>query len=145
MTAPPPPPEGNLRRKTHGAFSDRLVAEAATRTLPAVEEMCVGTPAAAPAFAANRRLLAHKLARLQMVADHLEADGYFNKRGNPRPSVKLELDLLASVERSLTTLGLTPQAAAKLGVDLGKASTLADELASAREARQRAEDRHGSA
>ena len=110
-----------------------------------IDDLCDGTPAAGNAFAANRAVLAHKLARLRMVADHLEDNGYFNQRGNPRPSVRLELDLMASVERSLSTLGLTPTAAAKLGVDLGKATTLADELALARQARQRAEVRHGSA
>jgi hypothetical protein len=112
--------------------------------LAAVDEMCADLPAGQPGFAAQRAVLARKLARLKMVSEHLDEDGYFNKRGNARPSVKLELELLRSVEKSLESLGLTPAAAAKLGVDLTRSHTLADELDTARQARLGAEVRHGS-
>lgn len=134
---------GNTRAVSHGAFSDKLVGPVAEDTLMAVEQMCEGLPAEQPGFAAERAVLARKLARLKMVSTHLDTDGYFNARGNQRPSVKLELDLLLSVEVSLAALGLTPAAAARLGVNLARSSTLADELETARQARLGAEGRHG--
>jgi hypothetical protein len=135
---------GNTRAVTHGAFCERLVGPIAGDVLDVVGEMCAGLPAEQPSFAAERAVLARKLARLKMVSGHLDGDGYFNKRGNPRPSVKLELELMRSVEMSLEALGLTPAAAAKLGVDLARSHSLADELEAAREARRGAEVRHGS-
>jgi hypothetical protein len=136
---------GNTRAATHGAFSEHLVGPIAEDTLAAVEEMCLGLPAEQSSFAAERAVLARKLARLKMVSTHLDENGYFNKRGNARPSVKLELDLLRSVEASLGHLGLTPAAAAKLGVNLARTHSLADELETARQARLGAEGRHGQA
>lgn len=135
---------GNTRAVTHGAFCERLVGPIAAEVLGVVGEMCEGLPAEQSSFAAGRAVLARKLARLKMVSGHLDRDGYFNKRGNPRPSVDLELELLRSVEKSLEALGLTPAAAAKLGVDLARSHSLADELEAAREARRGAEVRHGS-
>ena len=132
----------NTRAVSHGAFSERLVGPIASDTLEVIEEMCAGLPAEQPSFAAERAVLARKLARLRMVSEHLDENGYFNKRGNARPSVKLELDLLRSVEKSLEVLGLTPAAAAKLGVNLARSHSLADELEDARRARLRAEVRH---
>lgn len=134
---------GNLRSVSHGAFSERLVGPVAEELLVTVEEMCESLPAGQPGFAVERAVLARKLARLRMVSTHLDSNGYMNQRGNPRPSVKLELELLRAVETSLTHLGLTPASAAKLGVDLARSHTLADELETAREARERAEVRHG--
>ena len=134
---------GNTRAVSHGAFSEHLVGPIALETLAAVDEMCAGAPAEQPSFAAERAVLARKLARLKMVSEHLDSDGYFNKRGNARPSVKLELELLRSVEKSLEVLGLTPAAAAKLGVNLARSHSLADELDTARQARRGAEVRHG--
>jgi hypothetical protein len=135
---------GNMRAATHGAFSERLVGPIAEEILEAVDELCTGLPAAEPGFVAERAVLARKLARLSMVSRHLDSNGYMNQRGNPRPSVKLELELLRSVEKSLEVLGLTPAAAAKLGVNLVRSRSLADELEDARQARLRAEVRHGS-
>jgi hypothetical protein len=134
---------GNTRAVSHGAFSERLVGPIAEEILEAVVELCAGLPAEQPGFAAARALLARKLARLSMVSQHLDSNGYMNQRGNPRPSVKLELELLRSVEVTLAALGLTPSAAAKLGVDLARSHTLSDELEDARQARLRAEVRHG--
>jgi hypothetical protein len=134
----------NTRAVSHGAFSERLVGPIASDMLAAVDEMCAGLPAEQPGFAAARALLARKLARLSMVSQHLDANGYMNQRGNPRPSVKLELELLRSVEVTLAALGLTPSAAAKLGVDLARSHTLADELDTGLTARLGAEVRHGS-
>jgi hypothetical protein len=136
--------DGNTRAVSHGAFSERLVGPIASDMLEAVEEMCAGLPAEQPGFAAERAVLARKLARLKMVSEHLDVNGFFNQRGNARPSVKLELELLRSVEVTLAALGLTPSAAAKLGVDLARSHTLSDELETARQARLRAEVRHGS-
>ena len=50
--------------------------------------------------------------------------------------------LLASVEKSLTDLGLNPAAAAKLGVELVRGNSLAEELAAARQVRDHADRIH---
>jgi len=134
---------GNLRGVRHGAFSARLLAPVVEDTLDVVESMCEGTPAAGPSFAAARETLATKAARLRMVTTWLDEHGWMDRRGSIRPATRLEVQLAQSVEASLDALGLTPTSAAKLGVDLGKATSLADELEAARVAREAAEARHG--
>ncbi len=57
-------------------------------------------------------------------------------------AAQFELTLLASVEKSLTDLGLNPSAAAKLGVELVRGSSIAEELAAARQVRDRADQTH---
>ena len=133
---------GNVRGVTHGAFSTRLLAPVVEDTLGVVEAMCDGTPAAGGSFAAARETLATKAARLQMVTTWLDEHGWMDRRGSIRPATRLEVQLAQSVEASLDALGLTPTSAAKLGVDLGKATSLADELDAARVAREGAEARH---
>jgi hypothetical protein len=134
---------GNTRAVKHGAHSVRMLAPVVEETLATVEELCAGTPAAGNAFAAAREALAVKAARLRMVTDWLAEHGWMDRRGSIRPATRLELQLVQSFEASLDALGLTPTAAAKLGVDLGRVETLADELEKAREARESAEARHG--
>lgn len=134
---------GNLRAVTHGSRSPRLLAPVVEETLAVVEEMCAGTPAEGPAFAAAREVLAVKAARLRMVTQFLAEKGWHDNRGTVKTPAKLELQLAQSVEASLDALGLTPVSAAKLGVDLGRANTLADELERSRVAREAAEERHG--
>ena len=129
---------------THGAYSMQKVSPRVEEMLELVETVCVGTPAEDPRFAPIRSLLAHKLARLSLVADHLNerhGGSPVGAKGQLIKAARLELDLLASVEKTLGELGLTPAAAAKLGVDLARGTSLVEGMDQAREARERAERR----
>jgi hypothetical protein len=143
-----PAEPGNTRAVTHGAHSERLVGPVAEDVLAEVEQLCSGTPAGEAQFAAARAVLARKLARLRMVGEYLETnhDGSpLTHKGGVLKAAQFELTLLTSVEKSLTDLGLNPSAAAKLGVELVRGSSLAEELAAARQVRDHADQLHGTA
>ena len=138
----------NSRAVTHGAHSERLIGPVAVDVAAEVEHLCAGTPAGEAQFAAARAILARKLARLRMVGEYLEAnhDGSpLTHKGGVLKAAQFELTLMASVEKSLTDLGLNPSAAAKLGVELVRGSSLAEELAAARQVRDRADQLHSTA
>ncbi len=140
-----PAEPGNVRAVTHGAHSERLIGPIASDIEREVEALCAGTPAGEAQFAASRAVLARKLARLRMVGEYLEAnhDGSpLTHKGGVLKAAQFELSLLTSVERSLTDLGLNPSAAAKLGVELVRGSSIAEELAAARQVRDRADQTH---
>jgi hypothetical protein len=142
-----PAQPGNARAVTHGAHSERLVGPVASDVVEEVEALCSGTPAGEPQFSAARAVLARKLARLRMVGEYLEANHSgtpLTHKGGVLKAAQFELTLLASVEKSLADLGLNPSAAAKLGVELVRGSSLADELAAARQVRDRADQTHRS-
>ena len=104
-----------------------------------------GTPAGEPQFAAARAVLARKLARLRLVGEYIESnhDGSpLTHKGGVLKAAQFELSLMASVEKSFTDLGLNPGAAAKLGVELVRGSSIAEELAAARQVRDRADQTH---
>ena len=142
-----PAEPGNTRAVTHGAHSERLVGPVAEDVLAEVEQLCSGAPAGEAQFTAARAVLARKLARLRMVGEYLEAnhDGSpLTHKGGVLKAAQFELTLLASVEKSLTDLGLNPSAAAKLGVELVRGNSLAEELAAARKVRNRADQLHST-
>lgn len=142
-----PAEPGNARAVKHGAHSERLIGPVASDVTQEVELLCAGTPAGEAQFAAARAVLARKLARLRMVGEYLEAnhDGSpLTHKGGVLKAAQFELSLLASVEKSLTDLGLNPSAAAKLGVELVRSSSIAEELAAARQVRDRADLVHSS-
>jgi len=142
-----PAEPGNVRAVKHGAHSERLIGPIATDVSEEVEALCVDTPAGEPHFAAARAVLARKLARLRMVGEYLETNhggSPLTHKGGVLKAAQFELTLLASVERSLTDLGLNPGAAAKLGVELVRGSSIAEELAAARQVRVRADQTHSA-
>ena len=133
---------GHTRSLRHGANSERMVGPLSKSLLADLDEMCEGTPAAQPMFALARALLARKLAHIRLLNEYHTDAGMFTEKGYVRRSARFESDLLKSAEASLERLGLTPSSAAKLGVDLARGQSLADELRAGVEARQRAEARH---
>jgi hypothetical protein len=131
--------EGNGAGLRHGAYSSRAIAPVAEEIEAALAEMVAGTPAAAPSFAAARGALALRLARLQKVREWIDAqhDGSpLDAAGDPLAAAKLETELLAGIEKSLDSLGLTPTAAAKLGVDLVRGEALVAARADLEEGRR---------
>ena len=140
-----PAEPGNVRAVKHGAHSDRLIGPVASDVAQEVELLCSGTPAGEAQFAAARAVLTRKLARLRMVGEYLEANHHgspLTHKGGVLKAAQFELSLLASVEKSLTDLGLNPSAAAKLGVELVRGGSIAEELAAARQVRDRADQIH---
>lgn len=128
----------------HGAYSAHVVDPRASELLDVVDQVCSGTPAEDPRFAPARALLAHKMARLSLVSDYLNerhGGSPVGAKGQLIKAARLELELMASVEKTLGELGLTPAAAAKLGVSIARGQTLHDGMDQARAARQRAETR----
>jgi hypothetical protein len=135
---------GHTAAVKHGAFSPRLVGPIAEEIVGELAEMVKGTPAEGPSFLAARSALALKLARLRRVIGFIETrhGGLpFDDEGQVLPAARLELELLASIEKSLAALGLTPASAATLGVDLLRGSSLAADLQAALDARDRADKR----
>jgi hypothetical protein len=141
LTPPPVPAPGPALK--HGAYSENMVGDVARGIVPMVDRLCEGTPAADHRFEAARVILATKLARLELVGEYLDKRGGspVGGRGQIIKAAQLEMQLMASVEKSLSDLGLTPAAAAKLGVDLARSHSIVEELGQARDARDRAERR----
>jgi len=82
-----------------------------------------------------------------MVAEYIETNhngSPLTHKGGVLKAAQFEQTLLASVEKTLSDLGLNPSAAAKLGVELVRGSSIAEELAAARDVRDRADQTHGS-
>ncbi len=134
----------NVASVTHGGYSARLVGPIADDIADELTDIVADTPAAAPSFAAARSALALKLARLRRVVTWIEerhGGMPLDADGEVLAAARLELDLLASIEKSLDQLGLTPSSAARLGVDLLRGGSLATELQDALDARDRADRR----
>jgi len=128
----------------HGAYVTEIVNPRASELLEVVDQVCAGTPAEDPRFAPARAILARKLARLSLVGTYLDerhGGSYVGQKGQLIKAARLELELMASVEKTLAELGLTVVAAAKLGVDLARGQNLAEGIDQARAARKRADVR----
>ncbi len=135
---------GNHLATTHGAYSPRLIGPIADAIAEELRLIVAGTPAEAPPFAAARSTLALRLARLRRVVSWIEAHHGglpLDADGEVLPAARLEAELLAGVDKSLDALGLTPSAAARLGVDLLRGTSLAAEVEAALAARERADRR----
>ena len=141
-SSPPPDSAATSNALTHGAYSPLLVDAAQDELLPYVDALCALSPAADPRFAFGRELLARKLGRLKLVGDHLDSKhggSPVGAKGQIIKAARLEMELMASVERSLADLGLTVVAAAKLGLDLAKGQNLTEGIDQGRAARKRAD------
>ncbi len=71
-----------------------------------------------PADEATVRLAARTLARLESVSEWLDREGPLDRKGKVRSAALWERRLTSTAARLLGTLGMNPQARAKLGVDI---------------------------
>lgn len=120
---------------THGAYSERLVADVSAE----VREIMEALADAAPVRAADGGLPSHdvvavelaarQLRRLRAVETYLDLHGVLDEKGNVRPATDLGNQLAAGLLRMLADLGMTPASRAKLGVDLARTADLAADLA----------------
>jgi hypothetical protein len=120
---PPPPPKGNKRAVVHGAKAE----PPANRVRELEDGIYTALAQAAPvrdadelpaADAATVRLAARTLARLESVSEWLDQHGPLDAKGKPRSAANWERRLTATAAKLLASLGMNPQARARLGVDI---------------------------
>lgn len=91
-----------------------------------VAEAVEGLPAASPAFAIQRGILAERLVRYQRVTTWIDDNGgeIDPATADAKGAAKLAERLLNAIEKTLTDLGLSPRSAAAMYGDLAKALPL---------------------
>ncbi|HEV3047733.1 MAG TPA: P27 family phage terminase small subunit [Solirubrobacteraceae bacterium] len=141
---PPPAPKGNKYNLVHGAKAEppaakvRAIEDALYASLAASAPVRVGNNQLPPADAHTVRLAARTLARLESVSAWIDEHGPLDKNGKPRSAANWERRLTATAAKLLSSLGMNPQARAKLHValqqgDLARAMSNPDPVAKARE------------
>lgn len=130
----PPAPHGNRRHLIHGAYA----AVSASRIDAKVREMFEAIAADAPvraddgglpaADALPVRMLAEVLCRLDSIADYLARRGWQDEDGQPRSVLDIEHRLRTHAVELMKELGLTPAARAKLGLDVVRGLSAAEQL-----------------
>jgi hypothetical protein len=131
-----PFPAGHELRRVHGARSGRALAERTASALEELEAALDGGPGSEPRYARARQLAAAAIARVLLLEEWLDVVGVLDGKGRIRPAVKALEAAHGAAQRWLVELGMTPRAAAGLGVDLSRAkANLAAELAAERRKR----------
>lgn len=130
----PAAPHGNQRHLTHGAYA----AVPLSRIDAKVREMFEAIAADAPvrdadgglpaADALPVRMLAEVLCRLDSIADYVNRRGWEDEDGNPRSVLDYEHRLRSQAVELMKELGMTPAARAKLGLDLVRGFSAAEQL-----------------
>lgn len=140
-------PAGNARARTHGAFARLDQGRLASKRAEVAEVLAADAPLRDEQGNLPRHdelavsLLAETLTRLDSVRSFLDLHGLLTEKGEVRPAVEVEDRLIARAFGYIEALGMTPRSRAKLGLDTARSLSLADEMADAREARERAEQR----
>lgn len=141
-----PAPPGNKRALRHGGYAEiaerDLEAKVAEVYSAIGEDLPLREDGEVPrADAAALRLLAECLCRLESVSDFLGRRGWQDDDGEVRPAVDLERRLRSEALDLLRELGLTPAARSKLGVELTRAVSAAEDAEASRAARERLDGR----
>lgn len=84
-----------------------------------------------PADAAACSILAVLLRRLQAADQYLDENGLVDAKGQVRPIMPVVVSMSNTVLKYLESLGATPQSRARLGVNTGRALSLAQLMAEA--------------
>jgi hypothetical protein len=126
----------------HGGGSKQLEARYPQQVAEArrlVAEAVQGLPAASPAFAIQRGVLAERLVRYQLVSSWLDDNGgeIDPTTAEAKGAANFAAKQLAAIERTLDSLGLSPRSAAALYGDLARSVPLAEQLIEARAVRER--------
>lgn len=117
---PPPRPaeRGNARAVTHGASAELQLAPRVEELRAMIAELVpVGTLADEPAIT----LLSWQLARIERANAYLDEHGLMDRRGVPRPVLKVLSTWENSAARLCDALGLSPTSRAKLKLDEARA------------------------
>jgi phage terminase small subunit len=147
-------PAGNTRAVSHGGYAriaqERLDAKAREIFDALASDAPVRVNDQLPAHdAAAFTLLTDLLCRLDTLRADIALQGMLvergKRKGQVRPAVELEAKLRRDAADLLDRLGMTPASRARLGVDVKRAESIADELEAARKAREAREARDGEA
>lgn len=137
----PPAPEGNRRSVKHGARARVLPEVLQAKTREIYDALSASAPVrdeddelpVADAHAVA--IAAQALARLESVVAYIDKHGALDRRGKPIPAVGYETKLRRECAEHLASLGMTPKARARLGVDLVRQRDLAKEWSAKRASR----------
>ena len=142
-----PAPAENRRALVHGGYAAIARHDLDGKRAEVYDALSADAPLRDPDGALPRhdaaavRLLAECLCRLESVTDYLDRRGWETDDGELRPAIDLERRLRGEALDLMRELGLTPAARSKLGVDLTRAAASAEEVESARAARERLDRR----
>ena len=132
---------------THGAYAVIARAELAEREREIFDALAADAPLRGPdgelpaADALPVRLLAEALIRLDRVRAHIRDHGMLDAEGEVRPVVELEGKLRREAFDYAEAMAMTPRARGRLGLELARTATSAEEAEAARAARQRLDAR----
>lgn len=142
----PPAPFGHTRSVVHGGRATVLYRDVEAEVREVMDALAEAAPvreadgSLPDADLAAVEVAARALRRYRHVAGWCDAHGRIReKTGEVKPAAEYELSAARALAAALADLGMTPTSRAKLGVDLARGTSLADELAEARQAREQRE------
>lgn len=144
----PPAPQGHSRSLVHGGRAEVLFREVGGEVRELLDLLADAAPVrdadgalpAADAVAVERA--ARALARYRRLSGWCDAHGRFDERsGEVKPAAEYELRAERALAEALDALGMSPVSRARLGVDLARAASSAEEAEAARAARDRLDAR----
>lgn len=117
-----------VEREVFDALADDLPLREADGSAPAADAVVVS-------------LLAEALVHLRSVRAYLGRRGIEDEKGRLRPAAELQVRLRSQALDLAKELGMTPASRVRLGIDLVRAETAAEDAAAHRAARQRLDER----
>lgn len=132
----PPAPAGNRRAMVHGGYAALSADELEPKVREVRDALAADAPLRDPdgslpaADATVVRLFASCLVRLERVEHDLADHGWRDREtGEPRSAVELEGKLRREALDLAESLGMTPRSRVRLGLDLQRGQTFAEQLA----------------
>lgn len=138
---------GNSRSLTHGAYREIAEAEMEAKEREVFDALAADLPlreadGSVPATDALAvRLLAEALIRLASVRDFINRRGFEKADGDLQPAAALEVKLRDQALAVAKELGLTPASRVRLGIDLIRAESAAEDAEVNRRVRERLDRR----
>ena len=132
QSPPPPAPEGNQRHRTHGGYARVAIERLDVKVREVFDALAEDVPlkdrgALPAADTVAVRMLAETLCRLEDVSAHIRSFGLIDaESGAVKTVVDVEARLRREVADWLDSLGMTPRARAKLGLDVVRAASAFD-------------------
>ena len=141
---PPPAPIGNGRALTHGFRSALLVRDIGSEIRELMDALSAAAPvregdgSLPPADLVAVETAARALKRWRHVSAWCDMYGRLDEKGDVRPAAHYELQAEAALQRALDSLGMSPMARSKLGLNIARtAQSLTDALIDGGEAWRR--------
>lgn len=142
---PAPPPDGNKRALTHGAYARVAEKRLSAKVREVFDAIAEDAPVYEAPDAIAVRLLAETLCRLDDVRAYIAEHGLFkpkvSRKRDPMRALEMEDRLMKRALDMLDALAMTPRSRAKLGLDTARqfdlAQTWAEQDEKARTRRRR--------